>query len=142
VVIATAAVIAVVAGGSSNSPAPRAGIEETRPVNVSGSLPPYGGPSSTDAAVGQAVPVIRGQSFNGARVVIEPDGHPMVIVVAAHWCPHCQAELPKLAGYLQQHPASPDVEVVVVATDTSSSRPNYPPSQEERSASRPSRSSS
>jgi thiol-disulfide isomerase/thioredoxin len=129
VVVLVAAVIAVVAGGSSKDPAPRVGVEETRPVQVSGALAPYQGPGTADAAVGQTLPSIHGQSFNGAPVVIEPNGHRKVIVVAAHWCPHCQAELPRLTEYLRQHPAPADLELFVVATDTSSSRPNYPPSE-------------
>ena len=85
VVVVVAAVIAVLAGGSSKDADKRAGVEETRPVQVAGALPPYQGAGTADAAVGQTLPTIRGQSFNGAPVVIEPNGHRKVIVVAAHW---------------------------------------------------------
>jgi thiol-disulfide isomerase/thioredoxin len=129
VVVLIAAVIAVAAGGSSKGPTTRVGVEETRPVQVSGALAPYPGAGAADPGVGQTVPTISGQSFNGAPVVIEPNGRAKVIVVAAHWCPHCQAELPVLADHLRQQPAPSDVEITVVATDTTSSRPNYPPSE-------------
>ena len=128
-VLVIAAVIAIMVGGSSKSPAERTGVEETRPVQTSGELPIYQGAGRPDTAVGQTLPTIHGQSFNGTPVDIEPNGRRKVIIVAAHWCPHCQAELPRLADQLRQHPAPADVDITVVTTDTTSTRPNYPPSE-------------
>jgi cytochrome c biogenesis protein CcmG/thiol:disulfide interchange protein DsbE len=126
--IAVAAIVAVVAGGS-NDPEKTPGVEEQRAVQVSGALPSYAGPDAIDAAIGRRLPSLSGQSFDGTPVVIEPDGRPWVIVVGAHWCPHCQAELPRLAGYLHDNPAPAGVQVAAVLSDTSADRPNYPPSE-------------
>ena len=128
-VVVTAAIIAVVAGRSSSKAPAAAGIEQTRPVDVSGALPTFAS-DGTDTAIGQAVPTINGHSFDGASVSIEPNGRPKVVIVAAHWCPHCQAELPRVATYLAQHPdAATGIDITVVSTDVSSSRPNYPPGE-------------
>ncbi len=43
------------------------------------------------------VPTLTGQSlFDGSAMNIAPTGKPMVVVYLAHWCPHCQAEVPRL----------------------------------------------
>jgi thiol-disulfide isomerase/thioredoxin len=45
----------------------------------------------------------------------------------AHWCPHCQREVPLLAKWLKGgQPAG--VELYSVATSTSAQQANYPPS--------------
>ena len=128
VVIVAAAVIAVVASGGSSHSRTASGIVQVRPVTAAGSLPPASSGGPADPAVGAALPTIRGQSFDGTPMVIGPDGRPKVIVVVAHWCPHCQREMPLLTEYLRVNPAPAGVDLVVVATDTASSRPNYPPS--------------
>lgn len=124
--VVIAAVIAIVAGSSGGSSS-RAGISEVRPVQASGTLPPVDA-SGADPAIGMALPTVRGQSFDGKPVAVAPDGRPKVVVVGAHWCPHCQRELPLLANYLHANPPG-DVDVVTVTTDTNKSRPNYPPSE-------------
>lgn len=40
-------------------------------------------------------------------------GDPLLLVVWAPWCPHCQAELPRVAAASAAHP---EVRVVSVAT--------------------------
>ena len=38
-----------------------------------------------------------GQSFDGTPLAINPgDGKPKLVVFVAHWCPHCQAEVPRV----------------------------------------------
>jgi thiol-disulfide isomerase/thioredoxin len=127
VVVALAAVVAIVASGGSNAPTGTAGIEETRAVEVTGtSLAPLG--SGPDPAVGQLAPVARGASFDGTPVTIGGDGTPRVIAFVAHWCPHCQREVPLLSAYLGDDPMPEGVDLVTVATSTGADRPNYPPS--------------
>jgi thiol-disulfide isomerase/thioredoxin len=100
---------------------------ETRPVEVTGTaLPRYEG--EPDPAVGRPIAEITGAGFDGAPVTIAPDGRPKLVLFVAHWCPHCQREVPKLSEYLRQHPLPADVDMVTVATGTSPDRPNYPPS--------------
>ncbi|MDQ3782544.1 MAG: redoxin domain-containing protein, partial [Actinomycetota bacterium] len=50
-----------------------------------------------DPAVGIAAPAVVGEDFDGNTVSIDPtDGSPKAIMFLAHWCPHCQAEVPRV----------------------------------------------
>jgi thiol-disulfide isomerase/thioredoxin len=49
-----------------------------------------------------------------------------VVVFVAHWCPHCQAEVPRIVALAKAGKVS--VPIVGVATGTDASAPNYPPS--------------
>jgi thiol-disulfide isomerase/thioredoxin len=60
-------------------------------------------------------------------VTIAPDGKPKAVVFVAHWCPHCQAEVPRLVALAKQG-VFDGLEVSAVATGTNSTYPNYPPS--------------
>ncbi len=128
--IAVLAVIAAVVTWKWSAPGVGAGVEQTRPVTVKGSpLPrfPEGGTSSTDPARGLTMPEIRGASFDGKPVAIAGDGHAKVVIFLAHWCPHCQAEVPNLVGWAKGGmPAG--VEAYSVSTAVAADRPNYPPS--------------
>lgn len=121
-----AAVIAVVAtSGSGDDKPSTAGLEQTQPVTITGAALPAYPESGTDPAVGVTAPKVDGLSFDGTPVSIGgPTSDATLIVFAAHWCPHCQREIPKLATWT---PPS-GVNVVAVATQTSADAPNYPPS--------------
>jgi thiol-disulfide isomerase/thioredoxin len=68
---------------------------------------------------------LAGSSFDGTPVGIGgPRTNATLVVFAAHWCPHCQREIPELATW--QPPSG--VSVVAVATQTSADAGNYPPS--------------
>ena len=56
------------------------------------------------------------------------DGKAKLVVFVAHWCPHCQREVPVLSQYLASNDLPPSVELLAVATGTNPDRPNYPPS--------------
>ena len=51
----------------------------------------------------------------------------MVLAFVAHWCAHCQREVPKLANWARGGTRN-GVEIRAIATDTNPDRPNYPPS--------------
>ena len=126
VVVVIAAVVAV-ALSSSGSDA-QASQYEQAPVKVTGTpLPPFKGPVG-DPAIGDTIPTLQGVSvFNGDPVKIAPNGKPQAIVFVAHWCPHCQAEVPRLVA-LAKRGAFDGVDVTAVATGTNTGYPNYPPS--------------
>jgi thiol-disulfide isomerase/thioredoxin len=126
-VIALAAVLAVVLSDGSDESPSAAGIEETRPAAVSGAALPVVG-SDSDPAIGQTIPMVEGASFDGTPVTISRDDGPTVLVFAAHWCPHCQREIPLLREHLAASPLPEGVSLVTVSTSTSADRPNYPPS--------------
>ncbi|MDQ1497442.1 MAG: hypothetical protein QOI86_782 [Actinomycetota bacterium] len=128
VVLVLAVAALVSSGGSSGKKKSTAGVEETRPVVVTGAALPELAQSGADPAVGKEIPEVRGQSFDGSPVDIRNDGRPKLILFVAHWCPHCQREVPLLTDYLKSHPLPKGVDIYTVATATSPQRPNYPPS--------------
>jgi thiol-disulfide isomerase/thioredoxin len=98
-------------------------------VEVEGdALAPLTG-SGADPAAGQDAPSLSSVAADGTTVTIDPsqEGRPVVLFFLAHWCPHCQAELPLLVD-LQAQGAFEEVRAVAVLTGTTSSRPNFPPS--------------
>ena len=131
VVVVIAIVVAVVASGGGNDSASATKFE-TAAVTVSGTpLPDYDSTKSPDPAVGDTIPTLEGKSVDdGSPVTVGPDGgdgEPQMIVFVAHWCPHCQAEVPRLVE-LAKDGVFDGVKVSMVATSTSEEAPNYPPS--------------
>jgi thiol-disulfide isomerase/thioredoxin len=127
VVVVIAIVVAVVASGGGNNA--KATSFETAAVKVTGTpLPGYDQNASPDPAVGETPPTLQGKSvFDGKTVTIAPNGKPQAIAFVAHWCPHCQAEVPRLVALAKQG-VFDGVDVTAVATATNSQYPNYPPS--------------
>lgn len=125
VVVVLGVVAVVLARGSGDDLPP---IEdETSAVTVSGAALPA--PTSTeDPAVGTTIPTVRGTALDGTPITIGPDGTPKVVVFMAHWCPHCQREIPVLADHLEEVGLPDGVDIVGVATNTSAALDNYPPS--------------
>ncbi len=98
-------------------------------VTVSGTALPQFPDRGSDPAVGETIPTVTGENFAGQPVTIQPSGKPQLIVFLAHWCPHCNAEAPNLASYLQD-PGLPDgVDLTIVPTGSRSDAPEWPPSQ-------------
>jgi thiol-disulfide isomerase/thioredoxin len=128
-VVIVLAVAAIVSSGDSGGKKKSAeGVAETRPVTVTGTPLPKLPDSGDDQAVGKTIPEVKGQSFDGTPVDIRSDGRPKLILFVAHWCPHCQREVPLLTSYLKSHPLPKGVDLYTVATATNPQRPNYPPS--------------
>jgi cytochrome c biogenesis protein CcmG/thiol:disulfide interchange protein DsbE len=124
-------VIAVIAArGSRNEATEKVAQQQTAPVEVTGApaLPALA-ETGADAALGQTIPTVTGSDFDGEEVAIGPeDGTAKVIIFAAHWCPHCQRELPILVDHLKDSPMPDDVELLTVSTAVAEERGNYPPS--------------
>ena len=96
-------------------------------VPASGSdLPPFAA-TGGDPAIGRPIPAIVGQAFDGSRAAIELDGRPKLLVFVAHWCPHCQREVPVVQAWLNAGRLPARVELISVATANDPNRPNYPP---------------
>lgn len=127
VVVLIAVMIAVVASSGGDSGSSAKGSKETAPVTVSGNaLAQYTG-ASTDAAVGATMPTLTGKSLSGVGAEIAPNGNPQMLVFVAHWCPHCQAEVPRIVK-LAGEGVLDGVDVTAIATGTNPGYPNYPPS--------------
>lgn len=105
-------------------------------VSVNGKLGESSLPSSdakaadgTDAAIGLIVPQITAQQFTGVDTTVTPGKKPYVLAFVAHWCPHCQKEVPAIVKLNDNGELPKDVEFVAVATATTDTKPNYPPSK-------------
>jgi cytochrome c biogenesis protein CcmG, thiol:disulfide interchange protein DsbE len=123
-VTVVAAIVAIVMAGSGQG-----GIAEpAAQVSVVGPLLPELTDPVADSAVGQALPTLSGVDLNGQPISIGPDDGPMAIVVLAHWCAHCQAELPEIVRFIEQGRVPAGVSVVGLSTAIDPVRPNYPPS--------------
>jgi len=127
-VLGLAVAAMVSSGGSDDSGSSAEGLEQTRPVSISGDAVPELPESGADPAVGKAIPEVTGQSFDGSPVAIRNDGRAKLIVFVAHWCPHCRNEIPLLADWLKSNQLPNGVDLYAVSTAVDSKRPNYPPS--------------
>jgi thiol-disulfide isomerase/thioredoxin len=123
-VFAVALVVAVlVASVKSNN---FSGWAHVQAVTVRGT--PWAKLTDRDPAIGQPIPAVVGESFDGTPVSITNDGRAKVIFFIAHWCPHCQAEVPVITAWLASGVRPSNVDLYAVSTAVSSDQPNYPPS--------------
>jgi thiol-disulfide isomerase/thioredoxin len=106
-------------------------IAQNRPVTVQGpDLAPYPQQANApDPGLGQLAPTLVGQSFDGSAVTIGgPAQHPTLVAFVAHWCPHCNVEVPRLVQWINAGGPPKDLRIVAVSTGVDKSAPNYPPS--------------
>lgn len=133
--------IAIVAGvivsqsGDDGEGSPIAGDTPVADLIVQGEPQVEGAPLSpmpdggVDPDVGAPVPALVGQAFDATPLAIEPGTEPMVVVFLAHWCPHCQAEVPRITDHVAEVGAPEGVAVYGVATGTDEGQPNFPPGE-------------
>jgi thiol-disulfide isomerase/thioredoxin len=99
---------------------------ETSSVQVSGpELPAYAQP---DPAVGMQAPTVVASTLDGDRVELGAAGNPLVVGFFAHWCSHCQNEVPRAVQWMSAPDLPTGVEVVAVSTSVNPKADNYPPS--------------
>jgi cytochrome c biogenesis protein CcmG/thiol:disulfide interchange protein DsbE len=138
--IVIAFVIAIVAGGSKDSgssdttkaPSSDGSVSagENQPVEVVGEALEALSESDGDSTIGLTAPTLNGYAFDGSNLSVTPgDGNPYMVVFLAHWCPHCNDEVPRLIEWKESGAVPADLQVIAVSTGVASDRPNYPPSQ-------------
>ena len=105
------------------------GVVQVADVNIEGDpLPAFDG-QEPDPAMARLAPAFAATTFDGVEVSVLPgDGTGKVIGFFAHWCPHCQRELPRMADWMASNQLPPGVEVIAVSTAVDPGRGNYPPS--------------
>jgi len=138
-IAAIVAVVLVVGGGSSSSSTTTSTIAsnngdvvtaaEFQPVEAEGEMLLALEDPDNDPARGKIAPVVNGFGFDGAPLTIAPTGKPMLVVFLAHWCPHCNAEIPRLIEWKDSGAMPADLGVVGVSTGARDDAPNWPPSQ-------------
>ena len=102
-VVALGIVAVVVTKKDSSSDETVTGVAniETSDVTVTGAslvTPPEA--PAVDPAIGAKAPALNGLGFDGSAVSVTPGNRPTIVMFVAHWCPHCQAEVPIVAKYL------------------------------------------
>ncbi|NBR99398.1 MAG: TlpA family protein disulfide reductase [Actinobacteria bacterium] len=128
-IVAAIAVMAIVAIASQSGTKEVAqGVDEFHAVEVSGDVLPAYADGAADKAVGMAAPILTGAGFTGNKIVTTP-GAPTLLVFLAHWCPHCQREVPLLVQWNRDGLVPSGVDVIAVATSTDPASPNFPPSE-------------
>jgi len=125
VVVAVLAILAVLLSQPS---AAEVSEPAAQPLAIGGDALPELPTEGTDPAVGQAIPTLSGTGLDGQPMSIGPGDGAEVIIAVAHWCPHCQAELPRLTAWLADNPLPDGVRIVTLSTAIDAARPNYPPS--------------
>jgi thiol-disulfide isomerase/thioredoxin len=85
---------------------------------------------SADPAVGMPAPVLVGLDYDGNTVRLDAtrDGATMVVFLA-HWCPHCNEEIPVINQLRDGGRIPDDVSVVAVSTAVNPGQPNFPPGE-------------
>lgn len=83
--------------------------------------------AANDSAIGQVAPTLRGIDFSGDEVVIEPDGRAKAVYFLAHWCNHCQAEVPLIQELIDEGAKPDDLDLYAVSTSLAPERGNFPP---------------
>lgn len=126
IVIAGVALVAVLATQRDSS------IEnQTAEVSLDGDdLPRYENPGVAppdDASIGMSAPEISGETFDGETLSITNDGRPKAIFFLAHWCSHCQAEVPKVQAMIDAGQIPDGIDLYGVSTAVDASRGNFPP---------------
>jgi thiol-disulfide isomerase/thioredoxin len=130
IIIGGAAIVAISSSGSDSNTS-SGNISEFSEITVSGdALPAFDSNSSaTDTAIGLPAPVVSGKGFTGTEITTDGAGTPTLLVFLAHWCPHCQREVPLLVQWEKDGKTPTGVDVIAVATGTDPANPNYPPSE-------------
>ncbi len=83
--------------------------------------------ASTDNSIGAVAPSITGTDYSDETVSITPDGRGKVVMFLAHWCPHCQREVPAVVDLIEAGNLPEGVDVYAVSTAVDDGAGNYPP---------------
>ncbi|MFM9122018.1 MAG: TlpA family protein disulfide reductase [Actinomycetota bacterium] len=124
--IAVAAIVAVASQSGSDDVV--AGIEEFGDVLVEGKSLPAFTTGQADQAVGMTAPILTGKGFTGNTIVTSP-GTPTLLIFLAHWCPHCQREVPLLVQWKRDGQVPDGLDVIAITTSSDPASPNFPPSE-------------
>jgi cytochrome c biogenesis protein CcmG, thiol:disulfide interchange protein DsbE len=101
-IVVTVAAVALSGGGTTDTPP--SGTGQVSIARGPGPLLRAG-----ETVPGFSAPALGGGTLRWAEYA----GKPTVLTIWAPWCPHCQAELPRLAAAMAEHP---DLRMVSVAT--------------------------
>lgn len=100
-------------------------------VTVEGENLPFFDSAAADPAIGLTAPTVSGQDLDGEPITIGPSDSAKIIVMLAHWCPHCQAEVPVIQDWVESGGLPDGVELygVTVLTNRLRDGSTWPPSE-------------
>ncbi len=127
-VIAVIALLFVVSSNGNPDISTTDAARQFQDVKVNGTALPDApsNPEVADTSLGLPAPGVSGKYFDGTPTDLLVAGKPTMIVFAAHWCPHCNAEIPIISGMINDG-AAKGIDNVAVATSSDESKPNFPP---------------
>jgi len=126
--VAVAVGVALLASRDAEQQA-QTGVAQVSDVSIEGAALPVFEGEEPDPAMEMRAPAFAATTFDGTEVSVLPgDGTAKVIGFFAHWCPHCQRELPRIADWMANNELPAGVEVIAVSTAVDAGSPNYPPS--------------
>ena len=121
--------LAIAIGVTLSSEPVAAGLPEGE-INVDGeSLPSYAGENDDNVALGLAAPTFSAPDQNSEIFNLEKNGNSKALLFLAHWCPHCQREVPVVQSFIDSNGVPPGIDVIAVATSIDRGRDNYPPQE-------------
>ncbi|MCB0879395.1 MAG: TlpA family protein disulfide reductase [Thermoleophilia bacterium] len=86
------------------------------------------GDSGSDAAEGESVPTLRGTGMDDKPLTLRAGGGtPRIYVTMAHWCPHCQKEIPLIVQWTTDGKIPDGVEINGISTSVDKGQNNFPP---------------
>ncbi len=128
VAVVLVGIVVALSGDSDDAPTAAEVSASYGPMVTDGAMLPPFASSDDDPATGMAAPRLESLSPAGAPVSVggASAGEPTVIAFLAHWCPHCQREVPAIVELMARGDLD-GIRVVGVLTGTSPDRPNFPP---------------
>ena len=87
--------------------------------------------SGADTETGKSVAVLKGYDLQGRPVTIDPagEGKATMVVFLAHWCPHCNREIPVLNKWRESGEVPTGLRVIGITTGSKADQANWPPSK-------------
>jgi thiol-disulfide isomerase/thioredoxin len=95
-------------------------------VTVEGTTLPFLADPAADPAIGFTAPTVTGEDFDGTSHTVGPDGRPKILIFLAHWCPHCQNEVPVVQNWLNSGGLPAEVDFYSFTVLSDHLRPNWP----------------
>ena len=121
--------LAIAIGVTLSSEPVAAGLPEGE-INVDGeSLPQYAGENDDNISLGLSAPTFSAPDQNSEIFNLEKNGNSKALLFLAHWCPHCQREVPVVQSFIDSNGVPPGIDVIAVATSIDRGRDNYPPQE-------------
>ena len=121
--------LAIAIGVTLSSELVAAGLPEGEISVVGDSLPQYAGENDDNVALGLAAPTFSAPDQNSEIFQLEKNGNSKALLFLAHWCPHCQREVPVVQRFIDSNGVPPGIDVIAVATSIDRGRDNYPPQE-------------